>query len=111
MGAIPRQVGDFVSEFKKMVEDAELNSMTTVEEILCLILKASLRSGYRLTVVRDGLKMELAKATDDEIEISLDLNVLVVHLWRRNMPGMVKGLAHSKIVDIGELQGLASLRE
>ena len=41
--------------------------------------------------------MELTKATDDEIEISLDLDNLVVHLWKNNTPGTVKGMAHKDI--------------
>ena len=41
--------------------------------------------------------MELTKATDDEIEISLDLDDLVVHLWRSNTPGTVKGMSHKDI--------------
>ena len=45
VGAIPRQIGDFVSRFKTMVKDAERNAVVAVEEIVSLLMRASLRSG------------------------------------------------------------------
>ena len=53
-GAIPRQIGNFVNRFKTMVKDAEVNAIVRVEEIVSLIMRASLKSGYQLKVIRKG---------------------------------------------------------
>ena len=53
--------------------------------------------GYRLKALRKGLEKESTKATDDEIEINLDLDDLVVHLWRSNTPGTIKRLTHKDV--------------
>jgi hypothetical protein len=97
MGAIPRHIGDFVSNFKTMVKDSELCSGLTVEEIMRLVVMASIRSGYRLRARRRGLEIELTKARDDEVEITIDLDDLVVHLWRCDTPGTAKGTSHRDV--------------
>ena len=38
-GSIPRHTGDFVSRFKTMVKDAELNAAVNVQEIVNLIMR------------------------------------------------------------------------
>jgi hypothetical protein len=103
LGAIPRHIGDFVSKFETMVKDSELSAGMTLEEIMKLVVTASLRSGYRLKARRSGSELELTKAKDDEVEITIDLDDLVVHLWRRNTPGTVKGTSHRDVAVRGAL--------
>ena len=47
----------------------------------------------------------MTKSTDDEIEINLDLDNLVVLLWRSNTPGSVKGMEY-KDVDARRISGI-----
>ena len=65
---------------------------------MSIITRASLRSGYRLSVRKKGLELELVKAVDDEIEIDVDIDNLVVLLWKCNTPGTVKLMTHKEVV-------------
>ena len=97
-GTIPRQIGHFVDSFRVMEKDQEVAAGMTAKDYVSLIAGASLRSGYRFKVRKNKLEKEMTKATDDEIEIDLDLDDLVVHLWKCNTPGIAKHMTFSNFL-------------
>ena len=89
-GTIPRSIGDFVLDLRTMMEDVEMSKEIESEEYIDVIATAAQRSGYRFKIFRGGLEKKLTEAVDDEMEIDLNLDGLVVDLWRCNTPSTRK---------------------
>ena len=67
------------------------------DEYVEVIAVASQKSGYQFKIFRDGLEKKLTEAVDDELEIDLNLDGLVVDLWKCNTPSMTKRVNYKEV--------------
>ena len=101
-GHIPRQLGDYVSKARVIIEDIEWLKGKGKEYYAGVIASTARGSGYRFVLKEGAYENEIVKGTDNEVEIVLDTGKMEVRMYRGNMPGIRKRRQYKEVAETGE---------